>query len=56
MRQVVIGQFALFQQRVDLRQAGLWTITLQLPRGNIETWGQPAICAGYLGMLKMAIR
>src|SRR5258708_38499152 len=26
MRQVIVGQFALFQHRVDLRQTGLWTI------------------------------
>ena len=26
MRQIIVCQFALFQHRVDMRQAGLWTI------------------------------
>src|SRR3984893_4444874 len=26
MRQVIIYQFAIFQHRIDMRQAGLWTI------------------------------
>src|SRR5208337_1055584 len=36
MRQVIIGQFAMFQHRVDMRQTGLWTIAHCNCHGTIE--------------------
>ena len=36
MRQVVICQFAMFQQRVDMLQTGLWTIAHGNGHGTIE--------------------
>src|SRR5277367_1911290 len=38
MRQVVICQFALLQQRIDMRQTGLWTITHGNGHGTIELY------------------
>jgi hypothetical protein len=35
MRQVIICQFAMLQQRVDMRQTGLWTIALCNCHGTI---------------------
>jgi len=36
MRQVIICQFTMFQHRVDMRQAGLWTIAHCNGHGTIE--------------------
>jgi hypothetical protein len=36
MRQVIIGQFAVFQHRVDMRQTGLWTMAHGNAHGAIE--------------------
>jgi len=36
MRQVVICQFAIFQHRIDLRQAGLWAVAHGNGHGAIE--------------------
>ena len=43
MRQVVIGQFTMFQQRVDMRQTGRWTIAFGNCHGAIEMnyWRRP---------------
>ena len=38
MGQVIIGQFAIFQRRVDLRQTGLWTIAHGNGHGTIELY------------------
>src|SRR5664279_4533746 len=38
MRQVVICQFAMFQHRVDMRQAGLWTIAHCNCHGTIQMY------------------
>ena len=36
MRQVVICQFTILQQRIDMRQTGLWTIAFGNRHGAIE--------------------
>ncbi len=38
MRQVIVGQFAMFQHRVDMRQTGLWTIAHGNGHGTIELY------------------
>src|ERR1035441_9475287 len=38
MRQAIIGQFAMFQYRVDMRQTGLWTIAHGNCHGTIQLY------------------
>jgi hypothetical protein len=35
MRQVIIGQFAVFQHRFDVRQTGLWTMALAMATARL---------------------